>query len=487
MPVNILIVCLCFCFSITLKAPAVSVQPDSLLYILKIDNQDLKERKLSYYLETLFGDARLDSLDVIRDKVDRKLLKNNVVNRAAFQYLIDGLCLVRNLHYNEAENALTKAIELANKSGDDYLQYAFFTYLGFIQTNSGKTIDAISSFRMAKKEAVRLNDTRLEVVIDINISDIYYRNGFYTQSLFYLNQALAIIAEHPKNIEKYKNVIFNNKSENYFRMNNIDSLKKYYEILSDRKSWATDSYRFRKRTGYYLYLLRHDYKNAVRLITSLQKDPLYNFDNTDKQNLSDAYYNSGKLDSARYLINQLLAGQEQNNHPEIKYHLYSVLGEIAEKENDYINAASNFKLALQQSEDNISRLTQVGNVSSQIKIDEIAGSYIQKEASYKRERLWLIFMVVVALLIIAIVVMFYRNIIQKRYYEKLLFTTKKEELAFINSHEVRRHLSNILGIIEVMKHSEIKDKEYLQAESHLLSAARDLDTAIKNISEKLDN
>jgi signal transduction histidine kinase len=94
---------------------------------------------------------------------------------------------------------------------------------------------------------------------------------------------------------------------------------------------------------------------------------------------------------------------------------------------------------------------------------------------------------VVAVLAIAVIAMFYRNTKQKRHYEKLLFAAKKEELAYINSHDIRRHLTNILGIIDVVQHSEHKEKEYLQAEEYLFRSAEELDRAIKNISEKLDN
>ena len=83
--------------------------------------------------------------------------------------------------------------------------------------------------------------------------------------------------------------------------------------------------------------------------------------------------------------------------------------------------------------------------------------------------------------------MIYRNVRQKRYYEKLLFDAKKEELAFINSHEIRRHLCNIKGIIEMIKQSDDKQGEYLQAEDHLYSETEKLDKAIKNISLKLDH
>jgi hypothetical protein len=128
--------------------------------------------------------------------------------------------------------------------------------------------------------------------------------------------------------------------------------------------------------------------------------------------------------------------------------LYEVLGEIAGKERLHEQAAQDFKQALKEYKDHLNRLTQVGNISSQIKLDEIQGLYLKQEEGYKKERSWLILFVVVALLIIGVVAMIYRNVRQKRYYEKLLFAAKKEELAFINSHEIRRHLCNIKGIIE---------------------------------------
>ena len=127
----------------------------------------------------------------------------------------------------------------------------------------------------------------------------------------------------------------------------------------------------------------------------------------------------------------------------------------------------------------------MGNVLSQIKIDELEGAYLQTNEVYQRERIGLTFAVVVAILVIVIGTMFYRNVKQKRHYEKLFFTSQKEELAFINSHEVRRHLSNILGIVDLLKHSDDKVTEYNETEKHLFESAESLDKAIKSFSEKL--
>ena len=66
----------------------------------------------------------------------------------------------------------------------------------------------------------------------------------------------------------------------------------------------------------------------------------------------------------------------------------------------------------------------------------------------------------------------------------MLFKAKKQELASINSHEVRNHLSNILGLLDLMKDSETKE-ELLKTRKYLLYSAEELDKNLKNVSQKL--
>jgi len=327
----------------------------------------------------------------------------------------------------------------------------------------------------------------MQIVIDINISDIYYKINLYSQSLFYLHQAQSLMAVHHLIVPKTTNAIINNIAECYFRMGNIDSLKKYNRMLNRTKTGTASLYTYRQRTDYYLELLRHDYPAAISSLQQLRKDGRFGFEATDEQNLADAYFMAGQADSVRAITIRLLSGEGQNNHPEIRLHLYEILGRIAEKEKDDRLSAVNYKQALLQAKEQLVRMTRVDTISSQIKLDEMQGAYIQKTESYKRQRLWMTFTIIITVLGLIIAALSYRNVKRKKYYEQLLFTAKKEELAFINSHEVRRHLSNILGIIDMIKHSEDKHQAYLEAEAHLLSAAGDLDMAIKNISAKLDD
>jgi len=474
------------CFTLKVNATSSPVSVNGFKAIIKLEDQLERERKLINYIRDCFQDVPVENLLGVKRDLNKLLTQFHIENSTAFEYFTESIYQRRLTNMDDAEASMLKAIKYAAKNGDHFLMYSFFSHLAFIQTDEGNAIDALTSYGLSKKEALKLKDPHLQLLVDVNMSDVYYRNNFYNQSLFYLNQAEALSKKYTPNDDHINKVIYYNKAETFFRMNKPDSLKKYHDKLKAIKGNIYKLYTYQKRTEYYLYLLQYDFKKAIKLIKAMQNDTLYKYNDQDQQNLADAYYNGGKPDLAVTIINELLAQPLEVNHPEIKYHLYKVLGQIAEARKDHKLAAFNFKMSLEQSEDVIRRLNQVGNISSQIKIDEIEGSYLQKGETYKRERLWLIFAVVVALLIIVIGTMSYRSARQKRHYEKLLFTTHKKELAFINSHEVRKHLSNILGIIDIIKNSDNKHAEYKQFEEHLFCSAESMDKAIKNISAKLD-
>jgi tetratricopeptide (TPR) repeat protein len=474
------------CFSLNVHAAPPLTQQDSLHAILGISDPGLREKHLMFYLRVYFVNMPISRLSAAQAETGRLLQQYNVADRIAIGSFIEALRLARLQRFNEAENVLVRTIALADKNDDDCLLYACFTHLGFIQTYMGNIAEAISSFRMAKKEASLLNDAYMQVVIDINISDIYYKMNLCNQAMFYLNQAQALMKAHQINVPKTRNAVINNIAECYFRMGNIDSLKKYNQMLHATKKGTSSLYIYRQRTDYYLDLLRHNYPRAISAMQRLRGDSRFGFGAGDEQNLADAYFQVGQLDSAKAIIGRLLADPAQNNHPEVKSHLFEVLGMIAEKEHADRQAATGFKQALLQANEQIGRLTRVDTISSQIKIDELEGAYVRKTEGYKRVRMWMGFAIIVSVLGLVIAALSYRNIKRKKYYEQLLFNAKKEELAFINSHEVRRHLSNILGIIDTISESDDRHQAYIESEAHLLNAARSLDTAIKNISSKLE-
>jgi len=475
------------CFLLSSLRVQAAGNADTLINILQVKDKISREKRLTRYIKSSFQDSPANALYAHKISIIDMLEKYNTENKEAFEYFTDGVYQGGLLHWQLSENAFITAVQLANKGHDDYLTYNFLNSLAYAQTEEGNVIGAVSSYRIAKKEAIKLNDTNLQMVIDIDISDVFYKNNFYNQSLSYLNEALSLLTEFWPDDQRVKNVIYYNKAENFFRMEELDSLELYNEKLKTSKANTFKLYTYKKRTDYYLCLLDKDYKKAISLIHAMKNDGGYKFENLDVQNLADAYYKNGQPDSAKIIINQLLSTPSEASRPEIKYHLYDVLGRIAEQQGDYKAASDDFKLSLEQFEDIMKRLTTVDNISSLIKVDEIKGYYSLKDETYKRERSWLIMAVTFAVIIIVVIALLYRTIKQKRHYEKLLFTNKKEELAFINSHEVRKHLTNILGLIDLIKHSDNKKDEYMEAEDHLFDAAENLDKSIKNISEKLSD
>jgi hypothetical protein len=330
---------LLICLSVKVTAGAVVFKPDSLTAILKLEDQGNRERKLTAYLYMYFVNSPITKLPVAKIEIDNLLIKYDAAHKTEIDYFMESIYETRRNHLNAAENALIKAIELAGKKSDHFLLYTFFSHLAFIQTFDGSTIAAVSNFRTAKNEAIKLADLRLQVVVDINISDIYFRVSFYNQSLFYLSQAINLISSGQQGndalaLRQLKNIIYVNMAENYFRMGKLDSLKKYNTLLQNSKSDTAQLHTFRQRTAYYVDMASGNYKSAISRILALKHDGHGNFDNGDQQNLAGAYFHAGNADSAKLIVKGLLADRSEDNHPEIKFRLYGLLANIAENGND---------------------------------------------------------------------------------------------------------------------------------------------------------
>ncbi|MDN3549056.1 hypothetical protein [Mucilaginibacter aquaedulcis] len=463
------------------------VKNDSLLNFIQIKDENLREQKLVTYIKTNFQDLPLDGLRLEKDSLIGLISNSKIYNSDALILLAESIYEKRLLRFSEAKKLMLSAVEKVQKKSNHFLLYTFFSQLAFIQTDEGDAIDAVYSYELAKGEVKKLNDPYLEAILYVNISDIYYRIGLYSQSLFYLDKAQDLSSKHQLHQVNFLRLVNYNKAENYFRTNNYDSLSFYHKNLLALKGQSNKLYTSQKRTGYYLLLLKHDYKAAILNINLLLKDSSYVKDDIDEQHLASSYFFNKQIDSAGYVINDLLQRPMLINHPEIKFQLYEMLGEIAQIKNDNKQAALNFKLSLQQSKQNINNLTQVGNVASQMKISDVQSLYYENMLTYKKEQLKLRFIVAVAFLIVIIIAISYRTTRQKRHYEKLLHTARMHELANINSHEVRNHLSNILGLLDLMNDEDNEGSELYRTKHYLHYSAEQLDKALKNVSKKLSN
>lgn len=478
-----------FFFLFFCGGPAVqaAIKNDSLTSILKNKDVAVKKRELILYLRYAFGDMPQKDLPRARTEVVQLLQSIHEPDSEGLTLFIDGICQYRVPDYAAAQNTFLKAIEKANQNEDHYLLYACFTHLAFIQNANGNEIEAISDFRAAKKEATIVDDAYLQIVIDVNLSDIYYRNKMFNNALFYLNEAQSLIASNQVTVQRMTNSVNYNLAEVYYQQKNFDSLKKYNKILHETKNGARGLHTFQKRTDYYLDMLQKKYPAVISTIIALRADTAYHFDLIDENCLADAYFQSGQPDSAKSVVNRLIDNSRDKNHAELNLYLYKLLGDIEDQKGNFNGAAFAYKMALAHSITQLKQLINVGSVSSQISIDQVQNSYALRTEALKRERLWLIFMISVAILLIIFGGLLYYNVHRKNYYEKLLFESKKNEIAFINSHEVRRHASNLMGIMQMINHGDDKYENFVESEQYLQSELTNLDNAIKNISNKLNS
>ncbi|MBS1523079.1 MAG: hypothetical protein JST50_18910 [Bacteroidetes bacterium] len=463
------------------------IKDDSLTSILKNKDAAVKKRELILYLRYAFGDMPQKDLPQAKAQITQLLQSNHEPDSEGIILFIDGICQYRIPDYTAAQNTFLQAIEKANQNDDHYLLYACFTHLAFIQNLNGNEIEAISDFRAAKKEATIVNDAYLQIVIDVNLSDIYYRNKMFNNALFYLNEAQSLIASNQVTVQRMKNSVNYNMAEVYYQQKNFDSVKKYNRILHEAKGGSVGLYTFQRRTDYYLDMLRKKYPEVISAIATLRKDTTYHFDIIDENCLADAYFQSGQLDSAKSVVHRLIDNSRDKNHAELNLYLYKLLGDIEDQKGNPNGAAIAYKMALLQSVTQLKQLINVGSISSQISIDQVQNSYALRTETFKRERLWLIFIISVAVLLIIFGGLLYYNVHRKKYYEKLLFESKKNEIAFINSHEVRRHASNLMGIMQMINQGENKYENFVESEQYLQSELKNLDNAIKNISHKLNS
>jgi hypothetical protein len=473
------------CFNVSFSQTI--AEKDSLSNFIQLKDKELRDQKLVTYIKTNLNDFPLPGLKHKKDSIVNVISSYNLENKQEILLLIESIAQRRFLKFDEAKKTLVKAIEITQKQSDHFFLYTFFSQFAFVQTAEGDAIGAIYSYGLAQNEVKKLNNPFLEALLYVNMSDIYYKSGLYSQSLFYLDKAQGIYNKYKLHRLIILRLISDNKAENYFRTGNYDSLYTYHNKLSLLASKTYKLYTSVSRTSYYLLLLKHDYKGAIHKINALLRDSLYVKGDIDEQYLANAYFSNGQIDSAAHIINNLLARPSLANPPEMKFQLYEMLGEIAQIKNDSKLAAFNFKRALEQSKQHVNNLTQVGNASSQMKINDVQSLYYENLLTYKKERLRLQFILVLAFLMVIVIAIFYRSSRQKRHYEKLLYAAQKHELATINSHEVRNHLSNILGLLDLMNDEDNKGNELLKTKDYLLYSAEQLDKALKNVSQKLSD
>jgi len=458
-------------------------QTDTLSAILKSKSGNLVRHK---QLTTLFYKRFLlsSAYDQKLKALDDSLKKYKTNGSAAFGLLAKIFILRRMDNLKAAEMELLYAIEIAQRKQQKYLLYQFYLNLAYVQTDQNNALAAIHNYRQAKKTADELSDLGLLLSVDIGIADIFSNIGLYQQALIYLNEAQHQV-EDPVNIElSSRAIIYLNKAEIFFKLGKPDSLRHYQKLTRKYGTGSYDIGRYLKRLDYYTLILSHHHRQAIVLIRELLLSGKRYYKNVDRWYLAQSLYAVKELDSAVLEAHKILI-EEKNGPSPMRLNAYKLIATVAEEQNQHIKAERYFKLALAESEGFTIKMRSVDLLSTELRQDRLDAAYQAQYLVFHKERIILFYSIALTTLIILIICLFYRNVKQKSKYQQLLHETRSQEIAFINSHQVRKPLANILAICRLLIDHENTVEENNSYYEVLDQQVQEMDQKLREVEMKL--
>ncbi|OOQ59909.1 hypothetical protein BC343_27510 [Mucilaginibacter pedocola] len=411
------------------------------------------------------------------------LAKYQIEHGEMYVSLAGALVNRRESHYNEARQLLLKGIEHATKADNLFFLYYFHLNLAYVETDTGNSLDAILHYRETRRLAGMMNKPQLQVITDIGLSDIYMHLQLYEQALKYLDEVDAYSKSNKADTRSPAFVAVN-KAEIFFKLGNKDSLDIYLGKFNTLYKRNFDEQNALTRLKYFSLILHNRPQQAVPIIKGLLATRGEYYKNNDKFYLAQCYYRLGKLDSATNLLGAMVANPKLETS-ELRINSYKLLSQILEDGDDYAAANKYNRMAAEESEASRKKMGQIVDVVSQIRIDRVEEINAARDEIYSKQRTILIFAIITACLGLVAGGLFYYSIRQKRRYEKLLYQTKTQELAFIHSHEVRRHLANILGLCVLVDEVNPSGEELKKYYAYFNESAQEMDKALKSIEKKL--
>ncbi|MCD0489662.1 hypothetical protein LPB86_15575 [Pedobacter sp. MC2016-14] len=463
--------------------PLKADSPDPLGEILlKKETDDKKQQRIAdlCYDRFLIGSG---GEQLSASMVD-SLLKYSISGHEELQAFIKILSLRRKAEFKKAARLLDEAIEMAQLHDEQIFLYQFYLNQAYVQTDMGNSLNAVFSYRQARKVAEALGNTDFKLTTDIGVSDIYMHIGLYTQALRYLNQAQLSYTQHNYKSASTQKLIYLNKAEVYFKMGALDTLKRYLNLAKKITGPTVRPDRDIMRLEYFALMLDKKYDLAAPKIEYLLATGNQYYKGLDSLYLAKCYYQAGRLDTAFSLASQL-AENEYLVSPQIRIDAYKLLASIALDKNQASKANYYLKLALEESEDYRHGITKIADLASELRLDRMESGYTARDLIYRKEKIILVLLVILALLTIVVIFVSYTKTRQKNHYQKLVNQARSEELAFINSHQVRKPLANIIGICSLLESEGQPADELKQYLEYVHEEAKQMDGWLKEVEKKL--
>jgi hypothetical protein len=456
---------------------------DTLSNILRSNSATLDKQK---QLAGLFLDRflRSSAYDNDRQGMMDSVKEYNLDGNDEIDLLGDIFILRRMFRLKEAEKKLLQGIEIAKQHDEKYLLFQFYINLAYVHTDQNDALAAIHNYREARKIAVSFADAYLLISADIGISDLFTTIGLYQQALIYLNEAQQQTEGKNDDKRHSRALIYLNKADVFFNLGKLDSVRHYRKLSERYGAGSYDLARNLKRLDYYSLIISKNNRQAIVLIRELLNTGNNYYRSKDRWNLAQSLYKLHKLDSAVAEANQILK-EEPDGPSTIRLNTYKLLAKVADDQNDEHTARRYYKLAMEESERFIVKMRSVDLLSTELRQDSSDAAYQAQNLLYHKERVILFTSIAVATLIIFIIYLFYRSVKQKNAYQKLLHASRSQELAFINSHQVRKPLANMLGICTLLIDSENTKEDNEMYYQLLDQQLKEMDQKLREIEMKL--
>lgn len=444
---------------------------------LKLPKKDAAFRVYQLTIRHLIN-APLDSVAHNKNLIITALSQNDLPNQKAMIYEVEAISSKRLLKLNDAKKFAQRGINEVGISENQLIR--LLSLLAYIETDLENYLAAIENYQVIEKLLQRTNEPRKLIVSYIGLGDLYNKSGLYKEALNTFTKAFNMAQQEKIKVPM---ILYENMAIVYFNLKRSDSLQYYSDKILKAKVPLDDSIAFHRLT--YMKLILAKDSRAINEIKKVINDPKDGDPLLTTLNLAKAYIEFNQIENAKSFILETLAKGDLKNVTFLSSQLYKLLSDIYLKKGEFKVALLYYKKSVEQLTLNAEKQSKSDNILAVLKYYEIKTKYATIENDLVVRKNYLLLLTIIAVMIILTLFFLYRTVWIKKRFNRLQYDRLNNELSFINSHEVRKHLSNILGIIEVIKISDDKHKAYEELETALLHSAENLDISIKNISKKL--
>lgn len=425
----------------------------------------------------------IDSVEKNKKLLITIVSQSNLPDKDALIYEIEAYSAKSLFHLSDAKLFVKKAI--AEPNIPEKLLLRLLTLQAYIETDLENYLAAVENYQIIEKLLLREDKNKQKLAVNyLGLADLYLKTGLYKEAVGSLQKGI-VIAKQLK-LAELEHMVNKNMAVVYFYLRKPDSLKFYTKkAFNNPSKIKNDSVSYHRLT--YMKLILEKNPAAINEIRKVINDPKDDDKLMSGFHLAQAYTEFNQLENAKKFIHVMLETGDLKNLTFLSSQLYKLLSSIYVRENNYNAALIYYKKNVEQLTLYAEKQYKSDNILTILKYHEIKARYDKIEEEQKVKKNYFLLSIVIATMIIIFLFTLYRTVSIKKKYDKLAYDKLNDELSFINSHDVRKHLSNILGIITVVHSSENKLVAYGEMEQALIDSAENLDSSIRNIASKLDD